>query len=134
MWRLNDLFGSIPAHPAELLSVVALENLDKIRQRARRIVDADRVALGEFLARHPSVSTPRAEFGTTAIVRLMNGDVEKFLARLRTEQETSVVPGQFFELPNHFRIGMGVDSEIFRQGLQNIGRVLDRTSKIEMGM
>jgi aspartate/methionine/tyrosine aminotransferase len=37
MWRLNDLFGSIPAHPAERLSVIALENLDRIRERARRI-------------------------------------------------------------------------------------------------
>ena len=50
MWRLNDLFASIPAHPAELLSVIALENLDQIRQRARRIVEADRVLLAEFLA------------------------------------------------------------------------------------
>ena len=96
--------------------MIALENLDKIRQRARRIVDADRVPLAEFLARHQSVSTPRTEFGTTAIVRLMNGDIESFLTRLRTEQETSVVPGRFFELPNHFRIGMGVDTEMFREG------------------
>ena len=42
MWRLNDLFASIPAHPAELLSVVALEHLDRIRERARKIVEADR--------------------------------------------------------------------------------------------
>ncbi len=33
MWRLNDLFASIPAHPAELLSVVAFQNLDRIRER-----------------------------------------------------------------------------------------------------
>ena len=78
MWRLNDLFASIPAHPAELLSVIALENLDQIRQRARKIVEADRVLLADFLARQKSVSTPRTEFGTTAIVRLMNGDVEPF--------------------------------------------------------
>ena len=45
MWRLNDLFASIPAHPAELLSVVALENLDTIRDRARKIVEADRALL-----------------------------------------------------------------------------------------
>ena len=49
MWRLNDLFASIPAHPAELLSVVALENLDRIRERGRKIVEADRVLLNEFL-------------------------------------------------------------------------------------
>jgi len=55
MWRLNDLFAAVAAHPAELLSVIALENLEQIRQRARRIVDADRVVLAEFLARAESV-------------------------------------------------------------------------------
>ncbi len=125
MWRLNDLFASIPAHPAELLSVVAFQNLGKIRERARKIVEADRILLNEFLAHQEGVSTPRTEFGTTAILRLMNREVEPFLARLRTEYETSAVPGRFFDLPNHFRIGMGVDTGMFREGLQRITRALN---------
>jgi aspartate/methionine/tyrosine aminotransferase len=129
MWHLNDLFASIPAHPAELLSVIALENLDQVCQRARKIVEHDRVLLAEFLSNHKSVSTPRTEFGTTAILRLVNGNVDQFLSRLRTEQETSAVPGRFFELPNHFRIGMGVDTEMFREGLKRIGKILDTISK-----
>ena len=124
MWRLNDLFGSIPAHPAELLSVVAFENLEHIRERSRKIVEADRAVLQEFLAGQEALSAPRTEFGTTSILRLANGDVEDFLARLRTEYETSAVPGRFFGLPNHFRIGMGVDSEMFREGLRRIGQAL----------
>jgi aspartate/methionine/tyrosine aminotransferase len=55
---------------------------------------------------------------------LAKGDVDSFLARLRTEHETSAVPGHFFGLPNHFRIGMGVDTEMFRDGLHRIGRAL----------
>ena len=124
MWRLNDLFASIPAHPAELLSVVALEHLEQIRERARKIVEADRALLREFLARQEGISSPRTEFGTTAILRLTKGNVDDFLARLRTEYETSAVPGHFFGLPNHFRIGMGVDTEMFREGLQRINRAL----------
>ncbi len=81
--------------------------------------------LSEFLARQEGVSTPRTNFGTTAVLRLKNGDVEDFLARLRAEYETSAVPGRFFGLPNHFRIGMGVDTEMFREGLQRIGRALN---------
>jgi aspartate/methionine/tyrosine aminotransferase len=124
MWRLNDLFASIPAHPAELVSVVALEHLEKIRDRARRIVEADRALLREFLARQEGISSPRTEFGTTAILRLTKGNVDDFLLRLRTEFETSAVPGHFFGLPNHFRIGMGVDTEMFREGLRRISRAL----------
>jgi aspartate/methionine/tyrosine aminotransferase len=124
MWRLNDLFGSIPAHPAELLSVVALRHLDQIRERARKVVEADRALLAEFLARQPAVSTPRTEFGTTAFLRLRGGNVEQFLTRLRTDYETSVVPGRFFDMPDHFRIGMGVNTEMFREGLHRIDSAL----------
>ncbi len=57
-------------------------------------------------------------------MRLENGNVDDFLTRLRTDYETSVVPGKFFGLPNHFRIGMGVDHEMFREGLQRIAQAL----------
>jgi aspartate/methionine/tyrosine aminotransferase len=124
MWRLNDLFSSTPVHPADLLSVVALETLDLIRERARRIVEADRALLREFLIVQEDVSSPYTEFGTTAILRLVRGNVDHFLARLRTEHETSAVPGHFFGLPNHFRVGMGVNTEMFREGLQRISRAL----------
>ena len=128
MWRLNDLFASIPAHPAELLSVIAFEHLDTIRERARKIVEADRMLLGKFLACQKAVSTPRTDFGTTAILRLTNGNSEELLARLRAEYETSAVPGRFFGLPNHFRIGMGVDTQMFSEGLERIGRALGTTT------
>jgi aspartate/methionine/tyrosine aminotransferase len=124
MWRLNDLFASIPAHPAELLSVVALENLEHIRERGRKIVETDRLLLREFLIRQQGVSSPSTEFGTTAILRLARDNVDGFLARLRAEHETSAVPGHFFGLPNHFRVGMGVNTEMFREGLQRISRAL----------
>ncbi len=124
MWRLNDLFGSIPAHPAELLSVAALEQLDVIRRRARGVVEADRALLAEFLARQPAVSAPPAGWGTTAFLRFEGADVEAFLARLRTDYETSAVPGRFFEMPDHFRIGMGVNTEMFREGLRRLDLAL----------
>jgi aspartate/methionine/tyrosine aminotransferase len=126
MWRLNDLFASIPAHPAELLSVFALQNLAQVRERGRKVVEADRLLLADFITLNKSLSAPPTDFGTTSVLRLRKGSVEDFLSRLRQEQETSAVPGRFFELPNHFRIGMGVDTEMFRQGLQRIGQTLGR--------
>ncbi len=125
MWRLNDLFSSIPAYPAELLSVVALAHLNAIRERSRRVVEADRILLTEFLAGQRSLATPPTEFGTTAILKLTRGGVDSFLDRLRAQYETSAVPGRFFGLPNHFRVGMGVDSEMFREGLRRIGLALE---------
>jgi len=125
MYRLNDLFAAIPAHPAELLSVIAFENLHKIRQRARRIVEADRDLLRKFLDQEKKISASRTDFGTTCIVRLKNGNVDQLLDRLRSEYETTAVPGKFFGLHHHFRIGMGVDTAMFGEGLRRISRALE---------
>ena len=98
---------------------------NRFRERGRKIVEADRVLLNDFLDHQKRVSAPRTRFGTTAIVRLMDGVVEPFLARVRAEYETTAVPGRFFDLPNHFRIGMGVDTEMFREGLKRLERALE---------
>ena len=39
---------------------------------------------------------------------------------MRAAHDTSVVPGHFFQEPDYFRIGMGVDSEMFAEGLRRI--------------
>jgi len=126
MWRLNDLFGSIPAHPAELLSVIALQHLDKMRERARKIVEADRAVLAKFISDHAPVhvSAVKTPFGTTSFLGLTKGSADQFLTRLRNDYETTAVPGRFFGMPNHFRIGMGVDTEMFTAGLRYISEAL----------
>ncbi len=124
MWRLNDLFGATPVYAGELLSVAAFENLDRIRDKARKVVQTDRAALGRFLDEHPGIGAARTEFGTTAFLTLRDGDAGPFLERLRAEYETSAVPGRFFGCPGHFRIGMGVNSEMFAEGLRRIGMAL----------
>jgi hypothetical protein len=125
MWRLNDLFGSIPAFPAEQLSVAAFENLTMIRDRARRVVEQDRQALAEFLDRRTDVTATHTDWGTTAFIRLLSGSIDAFLQSLRKNRETTAVPGTFFDSPHHFRIGMGVNSEMFREGLLRISTELD---------
>ena len=48
MWHINDLYGVNAAHPAELLSVIALDNLDRVTARARQLLDTNRQALDAF--------------------------------------------------------------------------------------
>jgi aspartate/methionine/tyrosine aminotransferase len=128
MWRLNDLFGVNAAHPADLISLAVFSQLDRVRDRWRAVVTADRAALGEFLAAHATLSAPATEWGTTAFVRLLSGAAEPFIQRLRDEYRTSVVPGRFFSMPDHFRIGMGVNSAKFREGLRRIDAALSVTA------
>jgi aspartate/methionine/tyrosine aminotransferase len=124
MYALKNVFGSIGVHPGELLSVAAFEHLDAIRERARRVVEADRASLAEFIAANSGVSAVRTEWGTTSFLRLKSGGAEEFLDRLRAQYETSAVPGRFFEMPEHFRVGMGEDAAMFREGLRRVGLAL----------
>jgi aspartate/methionine/tyrosine aminotransferase len=124
MRRLNDLYSATPVHPGELLGVAAFQHLDLLRERARPIVEADRKLLREFLARQSAVAAVETSWGTTSFPRLVNGNTDAFLERLRTEFDTSAVPGRFFEMPDHMRIGMGVNTEMFAEGLNRIARAL----------
>jgi aspartate/methionine/tyrosine aminotransferase len=124
MRRLNDLYSATPVFPGELLSVAAFQHLDLLRERARRIVEADRKLLRDFLEEQSAVSAVETAWGTTSFPRLLNGNADAFLKRLQSEFDTSAVPGRFFEMPNHFRIGMGVNTEMFAEGLKRISLAL----------
>src|SRR5262249_21711261 len=95
-----------------------------LRERARRIVDADRKLLRDFLAEQSNLFAVSTPWGTTSFPRLLNGNADAFLKRLRSEFDTSAVPGRFFEMPDHFRIGMGVNTEMFSEGLNRVSRAL----------
>ena len=77
-----------------------------------------------FWIARQGVSAVRTEWGTTSFLRLASGDVDGFLARLRAERETSAVPGRFFGAPECFRVGMGVNHEMFAEGLRRIEEAL----------
>jgi hypothetical protein len=129
MWRLNDLFASIPAHCAERLSVIALKNLDSILEQVRPLLTTNQQLANWFLDTRDDLDCTRPRYGTTFFPRLRNGSVDEFCDLLREKYETVVVPGRFFEMPDHFRIGVGGDSEALKQGLERIGQALDEMRK-----
>ncbi len=129
MWHIHDLYGVNAAHPAELLSVIALDNLERVSARAKKLLDTNRRALDSFLASRSDLEYCRPEFGTIIFPKLSRGGVEQLL-RLATEKyETGFVPGSYFDMPQHFRLGIGGDSEMTRAGLERLGRALDELGK-----
>jgi aspartate/methionine/tyrosine aminotransferase len=125
MWRINDLYAASPAHPAELISVIAFDHFDEVVRRAQKILATNRAALDTFLDGRSDLEFFRAEFGTIVFPRLRRGSVEDFARMLREKYETSVVPGRFFDMPQHFRIGIGGEPEMTREGLRRLGFALD---------
>ena len=125
MWRINDLYAATPAHPAELLSVVAFDHLDKVAARADHLLAANRKSMDAFLDSRRDLEFVRPEQGTIVFPRMRSGDVNEFLDLLRVKYEVSVAPGRYFDMPQHFRIGVGGDTEMTRVGLERIGFALD---------
>jgi aspartate/methionine/tyrosine aminotransferase len=129
MWRINDLFGVNAAHPAEQISVMAFDCLERFRERARTLLSSNRALLESFLDSRPDLDCFRPPAGTVVFPRLTGGDPESFLKLLREKYETSVVPGEFFDMPQHFRIGIGGDTQTVRGGLERLGTALDELAK-----
>ncbi len=125
IWQLNDKFGNIPAHMTELASVIALGELPRILKNVRARLDRNRIALWKFLETREDLEVFRPRFGTVVFPRLKRGSVDRMCDLLRTKYETTVVPGKFFDMPDHFRIGIGGDLEPLEEGLRRLGLALD---------
>jgi aspartate/methionine/tyrosine aminotransferase len=63
--------------------------------------------------------------GTVSFPRLLTGDPETLCSLLAEKYETSLVPGVCFEEPQHFRVGLALEPDIFREGLSRLGSALD---------
>jgi aspartate/methionine/tyrosine aminotransferase len=125
MWRLNDFYGVNAAHPAERLSVIALRHLSEIAARPRDLLAANRPLLHAFLNSRPELQVAKQPNGTVLFPRLGKGKIETFCRVLRQKYETSVVPGGFFESPEHFRIFAGAQTAALKEGLQRVASALD---------
>jgi aspartate/methionine/tyrosine aminotransferase len=128
IWLLNDLFGVNASHVAERLSVAAFAQLDTISATAQARIEGNRKLLNEFLDTREDLETYRADTGTMMCPRLRRGTSEALCRLLREKYETSVVPGRFFEMPAHFRVGLGGTSENLVEGLKRVGAALDELS------
>jgi aspartate/methionine/tyrosine aminotransferase len=126
LWRLQDIFAASAPHAAERLSVIALQHLPQLRERARAILAANRPHLEAFLDARDDLDVVRTSHGTTSFPRLRHVPVDAFCAHLREKYETTVVPGRFFGAPEHVRIGItSTDTDMVREGLARVGQALD---------
>jgi aspartate/methionine/tyrosine aminotransferase len=129
MWRLADLHDNNGAFATQQLSVIAFAQLAALRARAQALLDANRALLAGFLDAREDLEVVRPAHGTIVFPRLRAGDVDTLCAELRARWETVVVPGRFFELPAHFRIGIGCATDELRGGLARLAEALDARRK-----
>jgi aspartate/methionine/tyrosine aminotransferase len=99
--------------------------LPQITARAKKLLTTNRALLKDFLGSRKDLLTIRPEAGTIAFPQLASGHADAFCQLLHEKYDTSVVPGRFFDAPEHFRIGIGGETEDVRQGLSRVAAALD---------
>jgi aspartate/methionine/tyrosine aminotransferase len=124
-WRLNELFSVAQAHATEQLSLLALARLDEVTGDTPALLARNRALANVFFAGRDELEVAPMIHNVTCFPRLTRGDVDALNALLRADYDTSIVPGRFFGLADHFRLGIGMATDTLEVGLERLGRALD---------
>lgn len=123
--RARDVVDVWSAIPADRLAVVAFRNIDRLAERARRLVESNARLVGSFLARRAGELDCVSPSATITFPRFADGrDSTPFAERLLRERGVAVVPGSFFDLPAHFRISFAGATGPLEEGLNAIDECL----------
>jgi hypothetical protein len=125
MWRLNDLFGVNRAHQAERLACIAFDHIGEVMGDRPAMLERNRQIFNTFVRARNDLECMPAQHGITAFPRWSGGDTQRIDDHLREHYDTSVVPGRWFEAPDHFRVGFGMAVDDFQEGLNRLGSALD---------
>lgn len=125
MWRLNDLFGVNQAHQAERLACFAFDHLATILSDAPARWATNRAIFDDFVADRDDLTCAPSRHGITAFPRWTGGDTRRLDDLLRTRFDTGIVPGHWFEAPDHFRIGLAMNTPTLAEALGRLGQALD---------
>ncbi|HEX8842303.1 MAG TPA: pyridoxal phosphate-dependent aminotransferase [Sphingomicrobium sp.] len=125
MWRLNDLLGVNQAHPAERLACSAFERIDEVIGDTPAMLERNRALFNEFARARSDLDCMPAEHGIVAFPRWAGGDAEQLDTLLRVRYDAALVPGRWFEMPDHFRVGFGIPTDDFEEALRRLGAALD---------
>src|SRR5882724_992496 len=126
IWRLQDFFGVNGTIPAEKTATEAFEHLDRFIERTRGILARNRPLIDKFLASHKDkLSWVTPDGGPVAFPRMLGvKDTRVLAADLKAKYHTTIIPGYFFEMPQHFRLGMGGSTDTLRGGLRQLSKAL----------
>jgi hypothetical protein len=127
--RVRDVIDNIGAAPADRLSALAFSQIDRLAERAMRIVSTNLALAKDFLARHPQLDVAGPLEATIVFPRLRGvADCDPFVTRLLAEQGVAVAAGRFFGAADHFRISLAGRTDTLNAGLEGIHRVLEAGS------
>ena len=109
----------------EAIGALALAHKEQVLARLQSVARANLELLAKFMHEHRQVLgwTPPAG-GTTCFPWLRDGRDSRPLCEALAEQGVLVAPGDCFEMPAHFRIGVGALAKGYADALEVFRAVL----------
>ena len=125
MRRVRGLVDGSGPIPSERLAELAFRRLVALRERALAILEPNRRLWSDFLASRGELECAPSP-ASIVFPRFADGrDAAGFCDRLFAREGVAVVPGSFFDRRSHFRVSLGGATDVLREGLSRISRVLD---------
>ncbi len=123
--EMRDIIDGSGAFVAEQLSVTAFAQIDRLRARAQSILSENLAAVRAMAQSNPHLEWLEPAAGTTAFPRVKGvDDTSELVDRLIRDHDTIVVPGRFFQAPQHIRIAFGGRAEMIKEALVRLDRAL----------
>ena len=121
----RDIIDGSGPFVAESLAARALGDIDRLRQRARRILCENLALVRSMAESHPRLEWLEPAAGTTSFPRVRDmEDTTAFVDHLITEHDAIVVPGHFFQAPRHIRVAFGGRTDMVRASLERLDQAL----------
>jgi aspartate/methionine/tyrosine aminotransferase len=121
----RDIVDGSGPFVAERLALTAFANIDRLRTRARSILEANFAVMRATVESNPRLEWVAPAAGTTAFPRVRGvDDTSAFVDRLVADYDTIVVPGRYFQAPQHIRISFGGKPEMVKEALSRLDRAL----------
>jgi aspartate/methionine/tyrosine aminotransferase len=125
----NDLV--CPAHPVPSIAVAKayLRQADTRVAKTRASAGARLAQTDAWVRGRRDVSWCKPDGGITGFLRLPAGiDSDVFMDHARSTQGVQVIPGSFFQAPDHIRISYGLPEADLARALTALGTALDTMS------
>jgi DNA-binding transcriptional MocR family regulator len=119
LMHLRSYFTISGSPLTEAIGAHVLAHADQVLARLQRVSRANLALLDRFMHEHrDAIEWTRPAGGTTGFPSLRDGRDARPLCELLAKDGVLLAPGDCFEMPAHFRIGVGALAEGYEEALE----------------
>ena len=110
---------------SEFFAEIAIRHREDILRRTREVTGRNLPLVDALVEQHREMlDWIRPRGGMTAFIRLRGGQHARSLCEAALSEGILLTPGDCFDVPDHFRLGFGVEREQFPEAINRFGATL----------